>query len=179
MSKINKNITLFSIYFVALLVLYKAIQIGFLLADSNKVTTCTNTRFDLIQWLFFSAICGLASNLYTLINIINMHYVIISILNYTYSIHNIENIRIYKILSLLSLIFNITIVITGCTLCFFVCNNIYPIRMAYISKVSIFIDLFSCIAIISTTYFRKKLINYINKNIMLGGDLEFDYNAIH
>lgn len=180
MKPINKYITLFSIKFIILLVLYKAIQIGFLLADSNKINQCTNTRFDLIQWLFFSAIFGLFVNLYNLITMVNIYYTIISIFNYTYNRYDVNTVNIQKILMYFGFVFYLLITLMGCLMCFYYCDNIVPNNINYISKTSIIIDIISCCVILFVIWICQKIRKYVDTNIILGGDFEFgfDYDVV-
>jgi hypothetical protein len=148
--------------FLGILLTFKAIQIGFVVADSNKITDCTGYNLtELNSWLLFSSISGLVICLYTSYKIFNSYIIIISI----YPIDNYDNYDIYDtnnnylniFLTIVSMIVSTISFIWGFVVCFKYCDDINPYRINVISKMSIFVDMLIFLTICISLQYHKQI----------------------
>lgn len=177
--QINKIPTLCGLILIISLTLFKAIQIGFILANSNKIKQCTGTQVDIIPWLFLSAIFGLFINLHTSMLTMNTHFVVISILNHTYRGHNFNNFNTSKLFTFAGLVCYCSLTVAGYIICFSLCQNIEPFTIRYIAKISTVVDTLSCFMMLFSMYIQRRITQFVSTYSILGYQLENDYDLLN
>jgi hypothetical protein len=152
------------------LIFYKLIELGFTIADSKKISGCSNND-SISTWMYVSSIFGIVSCLFFGFKGLNSYLMVIHTCSdiYTsmedYEFLDVNDMGLTKIVTVIMFVSQIIITALGTHYCLKMCQTISPYRINELIKMSVivnYVQLVTMIAVIKYHSFVKQTINNVH-----------------